>query len=815
VVGHLKAIPAGRVGIALSLTVLSYLALTGYDMLAFRWIGRQLALRRIALASFVAYVFSHNVGLSFFGGTAVRYRMFSSWGVTPSELGRAIAFNVLTLWLGFFALGSVLLVAEPASLPASWHWLGRDTRPLGCLFGLLTALYWSLRLGQRRELRIRAFSLELPSPRITLAQTLLSAVDWALAGSVFYVLLPESPELSFARFLGLYLLAQVVGLISHVPAGLGVFETAMVLLLAPWHAGDVVLGSALAYRCVYYLLPFAVALVLFAGFEALQRRRALAAAGDFLGRWLPEIVPRFFTLTTLGAGALLLLSGSTPAVAGRLELVDLVLPLPVVELSHFLASVTGVGLLLLARAIQLRLDAGYALTLCLLLGGAGFSLLKGLDWEEALLLSAMAAALLPCRRFFYRRSSLLSQPFTPAWTTGIAGILVGTLYVVLLANRHVEYSHELWWQFELAADTPRSLRALAGGSVLLAGFALARLLRPAPPEPVVSVAAELEQAARIVAAQPSAQAHLALLGDKRFLFHESGAGFLMYGVQRRSWISMGDPVGPPEIRRELAWRFTELADRHGGLVVFYEVRAEDLPVYLDLGLDLRKLGESARVDLSTFSLAGGHRKGLRSTHNRLKREGYALEVLPAASVPPLLPRLREISDEWLEDKSTREKGFSLGCFAPDYLSRSPMAVVRRGDQIVAFANLWAPEPRQEFSIDLMRYATDAPSGVMDFLFVEILLWGQAQGYAWGDLGMAPLSGFEPHRLAPLWSRLGALLFRHGEQFYNFQGLRSFKDKFDPVWEPRYLASPGGLALAGVLTDTAALISGGVAGMVAK
>src|SRR5260221_5956949 len=177
----------------------------------------------------------------------------------------------------------------------------------------------------------------------------------------------------------------------------------------------------------------------------------------------------------------------------------------------------------------------------------------------------------------------------------------------------------------------------------------------------------------------------------------------------------------------------------------------------------------------------------------------------------MLRRLREISDEWLGDKNTREKRFSLGSFSADYLSRTPIAVVRHEDKILAFANLWAPDPRFELSVDLMRYATEAPSGVMDFLFIEILAWGRAQGYQWCDLGMAPLSGLERHRLAPLWSRMGGLVFAHGEQFYNFQGLRSFKDKFDPVWEPRYLAPPGRVPPPGVAPDPAAPVSGGGTG----
>jgi len=278
---------------------------------------------------------------------------------------------------------------------------------------------------------------------------------------------------------------------------------------------------------------------------------------------------------------------------------------------------------------------------------------------------------------------------------------------------------------------------------------------------------------------------------------------------------MGDALGPPDARRELAWRFRELADHHGGLAVFYEVSADDLGIYLDLGLSLRKLGEEARVSLEGFSLDGSSRKGLRQAQRRMERDGCGFEIVPTAGVPAILDELEAVSNAWLVHKQTREKRFSLGSFDRGYLSRTPVAVVRRGGSIIAFANVWAPIAREEVSIDLMRHRDDAPSGVMEFLFTELLLWGRAQGYRWFSLGMAPLSGFEEHRLAPLWNRLGALLFRHGANFYNFQGLRAFKEKFDPVWEPRYLASPGGLAVPFVLTDVAALVSGGVRGVVAR
>jgi len=815
VLQHLGAIPRAGVALSLGLTAAGYLSLTGYDALAFHWIRHSLGYSRIALASFIAYVFSHNVGLSFFGGSAVRYRMFTSWGVTAGELARVIPFNVITFWLGFLALSGVVLSADPIRFPSEWNSLIATSRPLGLAFLGALALYVAQSLRRDRTVRLRGFEIALPGAGTTCAQIALSSLDWALAAGVLFALLPAAPGLSFAHLLGAFLLAQVAGVVSHVPAGLGVFETMLVLLLAPWLPGDAVLGSALAYRLVYYLLPLGVAVALFAAFELRERREALRRAGGALAQWAPELLPRVFAITTFAAGVVLLFSGATPAARGRVAIVERLLPLPVLEASHFLASLVGVALLLLARAIQQRVDAGYVLTLAGLAAGAAFSLLKGFDWEEATFLSALLLALLPCHRFFYRRSSLLGQSFTPGWMAAAALALVGTGFVVLLAYRHVEYSHDLWWQFELEAHAPRSLRALVGGAGLLAFFALARLLRPAPPALSPPTPADLERALPIVRGAARASAYLALLGDKQLLFHESGAGFVMYGVSGRSWVAMGDPVGPPELRRELAWQFHEAADAHRGLTVFYEVGAEDLPIYLDLGLSLRKLGEEARVRVADFSLEGGVRKGLRQTLRRMEREGASFELLPTEAVPALLDDLALVSDAWLTSKSTREKRFSLGCFDRAYLSRAPVAVVRRHGRIVAFANVWAPEAREEYSLDLMRYDDDAPAGVMEFLFTELLLWGQKQGYAWFSLGMAPLSGFEHHRLAPLWNRLGALLFRHGENLYNFRGLRAFKEKFDPVWEPRYLASPGGLTLPLVLTQISSLIAGGVTGVIGK
>jgi len=232
-------------------------------------------------------------------------------------------------------------------------------------------------------------------------------------------------------------------------------------------------------------------------------------------------------------------------------------------------------------------------------------------------------------------------------------------------------------------------------------------------------------------------------------------------------------------------------------------------------MTLLKIGEEALVDLSTFSLDGRSKKWFRHVVRKLEEEGYIFDIVPQESVAGILPELKVISDDWLLTKNTREKSFSLGCFNETYLRETPIAVVRSSERIVAFANVWATGGKQELSVDLMRYSHLAPSCIMDYLFACIMLWGGNNGYRVFNLGMAPFAGMETRPVAPLWNRMGAFLYKHGENFYNFQGLRQYKDKFDPVWKPKYLATPGGFSLPTVLKDVSALISGGIKGVFTK
>ena len=816
VLGQFRSLPAGSVALALLLTVASYALLTGYDTLGLRYARHRLAYRRTALASFVGYAFSNTIGYSLISGGSVRLRLYSGWGLSAVAITKVIAFCGVTFWLGFLTLAGAVFTLEPVFVPASLHLPLTSARPFGLLFLVMVVGFAAVSFARKEPFRVRGLEFPIPAPRLFAAQLVVSCLDWATVGAILYCLLPAGSGVSYLGFLGIFLLAQILGIVSQVPGGLGVFETVMLVMLAPYIPAAAVIGSLLAFRIVYYVVPLTAAALVLGAHELVLRREGVRRVARVFGKWAPSVVPQALAITSFVGGAILLFSGATPTVRGRLLWIRDFIPLPVVELSHFLGSVAGAALLVIAQGLQRRLDGAYLVTVSLLSTGIVVSLLKGLDWEEAAALAVMLAALLPCRSHFYRRTSLTREWLSPSWIVAITLVLLASVWLGFFAYKHVEYSDQLWWRFAFhGGDAPRFLRATVGAVGVALLFAVARLLRPAPPEPEVATEADLDRVRAIVEQSPKTYASLALLGDKRFLFGERGNAFIMYGVHGRSWVALGDPVGPPDEMPELVWRFGELCDRHDDWPVFYEVSRDHLHLYLDLGLSVLRMGEEARVPLAGFSLDGHERKWLRHVNRRLGEEGCSFEVVPREAVPELLSEMKVVSEAWLAGKSTREKGFSLGVFSPAYLVEFPVAVVRQAGRMVAFANVWLGADHEELSVDLMRYLKDAPNGVMEYIFIRLMLWGSEQGFRWFNLGMAPLSGMQERALAPLWMRLGALVYRHGENFYNFQGLRQYKGKFNPRWEPKYMASPGGLALPRIVTNVAGLISGGVKGVVRK
>ncbi|MEO5509749.1 MAG: bifunctional lysylphosphatidylglycerol flippase/synthetase MprF [Longimicrobiales bacterium] len=802
-------LPAAAVWAALALTAFNYLLLTGYDYLALRFIGRSLPYPNVALASFVSYAFSQGLGFPLLTGAPARLRLYSQWGLSAVEIAQVIALSTLTFLLGLFVTAGVMFTVHTMPLPPMLGMHVKSTLPLGVALLAGVGGYLAMNAWRQRPLRIGGWEFPVPPTKLTLIQIAISSIEWATAAAVLAVLIAPFSNIPFLTVLQVFLLAQLAGIISQVPGGLGVFEAVVLVLLPEKLPQDGALAALLVYRAVYYLLPLTIALIGFGLFEVGQRREKITRFRQLVAQWVSPVAPIVVSAGIFIAGVVLLISGALPRMPARIRTLNDFLPLSVIEASHFLASSIGVALLVLSYGLRRRLDSAYHITVALLVAGIAFSLLKGLDYEEASVLVGMLLVLVASRREFYRQPSVLSEPLSPAAIALVLLVVTSSLFIGMFAFKHVPYTDAIWGRVQLLGDAPRFLRATAGAFVtsIVAVIAL-RWFRVAPEDVTEPTLESMPRIDTVIGNARDTRAHLALLRDKHLLFSDSGSSFLMYGVEGRSWVTMGDPMGLAEERDELAWKFREMVDRHDGWPVFYQVRPENLALYLDLGLTMLKLGEEARVPLREFSLEGSSRKRLRQTMKRFEKIGASFEVLPPDAVPPLLPELRRISDDWLQHKAGAEKKFSLGFFDEEYLLRTPLAIIRVDCVICAFANLWCGGDREELTVDLMRYPEDAPDNVMEYLFIEMMLWGREQGYGWFNMGMAPLSGIENRRLAPLWNRLAGLAYRYGENFYSFQGLRSYKEKFDPVWEPRYLASRGGMVLPRILTNVAALVSGG-------
>jgi len=286
----------------------------------------------------------------------------------------------------------------------------------------------------------------------------------------------------------------------------------------------------------------------------------------------------------------------------------------------------------------------------------------------------------------------------------------------------------------------------------------------------------------------------------------------MYAASSNMLIAMGQPVGRTEEFGNLISEFSKLASAQGMPAILYATPPECLPHLLEQNFRVEKIGENAVLDLSKFSLAGRKRETLRRGRRKLaERKNATFELSLPPHKPELLKRLQPVSDAWLAAVGGKEKSFSLGRFDFDFLAYCPIGIVALQGKTVAFGTLSVLPDKTWAGIDLMRYHPDhAVTNTMDFLLVELILWCQREGYQKFDLSMAPLSGLDvPEETRPLFARIGHLIFTHGERFYNFQGLRRFKQKFDPVWEPRYIAAPArwllplGLAQAARLTNSSA------------
>lgn len=798
------------IGLAVLGTTLSYVGIVGRDGLALRAVGARVSPANLLVGSFAGTALGNAIGFGALTGGAVRCRVWGADGMDALTVARQtviLAGSFAVALVAFGGLGTLLAAAPMAALSG----LPRPAlQGIGAL-GVALALGALVLCGRRgHRLAWRKMHFNLPGAGFLLGQIGFVAIDVLGAALALWSLLPAS-GVSFATYLAVYCAALLLGVIGHTPGGVGVFEAAMLFVLGSAVHANAAVAALLAYRAVYFFAPLVPAGLLLGGFEARGMLPRLEAAGRRAGPVFARLSPALFgpvfvSLIAFVVGVMLVVSGATPAFAYRLAVLEQLLPLWVVESANLLGSILGVFLLFVSRGLWRRTDGSWWLAMALTLASLVLALAKGLAFGEASVLTVLLLLLLATGRSFNRPASLFDLEVSPLSFTVVAAVLLFAGWMWMFAFPAVSYSNDLFWQFAFDEKAPRALRATMGAAVITGLLVLWQGLRPSAGRLAPPSKQELTEAACIIRGQERSDAMLAMMGDKSFLFSPDRRAFLAYAKRGRTWVSLYDPVGPREAWPGLIAGLVRLAHAHDGRAAFYQVRPDSLPLYLEAGLRLIKLGEEARIDLANFSLEGSQRTNLRYALRRGEREGLTTEMIGPEGVAAILPVLREISDAWLHARRGHEKAFSVAAFDPDWLAPQSVMLARQNGKPVAFVSFMTTDLQSEATVGVMRHTAGASAYTMEFLFTRLALHLKAAGFRRFSLGMVPLSGIAVTPLASSWHHISALIWRYGCRVYNFGGLRSFKSKFNPEWEPRYLATSGSFGSFLSLADVARLCS---------
>jgi uncharacterized membrane protein YbhN (UPF0104 family) len=297
----LREVPRSSVFAAIGFTALSHLALTFYDYIGVIYIRRRLAYWRVAVAAFMAYSISHSLGFAAVTGGTVRYRMYSRWGFGAVEVAQIMAMAGVTLALGMLLIGGVALLLDGRQVQDWTDLPSAGINALGAAALVIVAGYAVIGFLRREPLRLWGFQLDIPTPRFAALQIALSGTDWLAGAAAFYVLLPAAPHLAFPTFVGVFVIAYMMGTLSNIPGGLGVFESIILITLRQELPTEAIVSALLVYRAVYHLLPLSIGGPAYLLTELRRAGRKTGAGRGSLARDKPGTILRHRSARDLGS----------------------------------------------------------------------------------------------------------------------------------------------------------------------------------------------------------------------------------------------------------------------------------------------------------------------------------------------------------------------------------------------------------------------------------------------------------------------------------------------------------------------------------
>ncbi|WP_086313016.1 phosphatidylglycerol lysyltransferase [Enterococcus sp. 7F3_DIV0205] len=616
---------------------------------------------------------------------------------------------------------------------------------------------------------------------------LTSFLEWTgVLGSFILIGLLMGVKLNPLQIIPLFIAASVIGIVSMIPGELGSFDIMMIVGLSALGINrEVVIAWILLYRLFYYIVPFIIGIIFFIK----NLSHSLNSRYSGIPRELStELAHKFVVFLMYFSGIMIVLSATIPEAFSQLNWLKKLNPLSFHIITQLPAILLGFLLLIMGRGIAARVKRAYLPTIGLILITLVYTFIKDFSWGVIIFLSLLLVIIVFSKRELFREQLVYSWEMITV--DGIIFLALTLLYIVIGVynlptfphhkNRFISFfffpSEKIWFSgfigiLLVTLFSYLFIRYLEGNR-----FKMGSLLDE---DRVLSLLTKFGG---------NTDSQLIFLGDKEMYIYTDQNNeetvLLQFKTLNDKCIVMGDPSGKKEDFPAAVEQFINEADKWGYLPVFYEASEEVVMFLHEFGYDFIKMGEEAHVDLPNFTLSGKKMKSERAVMNRFTKENYRFEVLTPPFSKELMQELKQVSDEWLG--SRKEKGFSLGFFSENYLQRGKIAVVKNQEnQIVAFANIMPTYTKEEGTIDLMRYNKQAPSGVMDYLFISLFNYMNDEGFTYFNLGMAPLSNVGTSKKSFIQERIAYLVYEFGSRFYSFQGLRDYKEKYAADWVSRY------------------------------
>ena len=620
-----------------------------------------------------------------------------------------------------------------------------------------------------------------------LSLVLASALDWACVLSFFllvgYILGYNLPSYDV---IPLFMIAITIGIMSMIPGSLGSFDLIMVSGLVGLGIDKAqALSWLLVFRLFYYILPFCLGVVLF------LKNMGGRLNEKYLG--IPQKVIEALSAIVLVWGLrlfgfFLIVSAIVPQELGHLPLLRELTPSTGQFVFQLPSIVLGVLFFLLARLVKRRLKFTLTLATVLELVSLVYLNIGSFSLPSSLFLVVLLFLV------WWNKDTFVRRHYIYAWEDCYKDIsyIGGSFFLTLVLLGHLN-PHHVFKLKHLSHLVTHWIHFLGLSLILVILYVL--VLRES--NKIKENFGEVFDKQRyqdFIATIPNLNldAALAFLGDKYlYWYQEDGQDKVVFqfAIENNKCVVMSDPLAHSGYLEKGLSQFLAEAEDANISVIFYEVNQETTLLLHEYGYDFMKFGETAQVSLDEFTTEGKHGKKFRTVVNKLENKGYQFQVLQPPFDKKMLNTLKEISDSWLDGR--QEKGFSLGYFDEKYIQLAPIALVSdEEDNIQAFVTFLASNGPNEASIDLMRYdLKTAPNGIMDYLFVKLLLHFKEEGVTFFDLGMAPLSNVGTEKHSFLQEKVAYLIYAFTNRFYSFSGLRQYKQKFNPIWSTRYVAYP--------------------------